>query len=56
VAGEWTITLNLSANGKAGFTITNDRDNITLIYDDNTVIKENGHSVTLVDQLPELEI
>lgn len=54
--GEWIITLNLSTNGQAGFTIKNDKKKITLTYDDSTVIQEGDNSVTLVDQLPELEI
>jgi len=55
-AGNWVITVNLASEGSASFTIRNTREDIELIYDGTTVIRENNNKVTLDDQLPSLEI
>lgn len=54
--GEWTIKVNLSLKGKATFIIENKTENIILEYDGTTKITEEGQTVTLKDQVPELEI
>lgn len=54
--GNWVITLNLSPEGKASFSVENGKEAIKLIYDDFTTIQENGKITILEDELPELEI
>ena len=55
-AGGWIIKMNISPKGKATFTIENKAENIVLEYDGSTKITEEGQTVTLKDQVPELEI
>ena len=55
-AGGWIIKMNISPKGKATFTIENKAENIVLEYDGSTKITEEGRTVTLKDQVPELEI
>ncbi|WP_017258511.1 DUF4962 domain-containing protein [Pedobacter arcticus] len=52
----WIIKVNLAVTGKATFAIKNTKEPLSVIYDGTTVIKENGKTVSLKDQLPELEI
>ena len=54
--GDWTIEVNLSTKGKATFKVSNAKENLSVVYDDTTTIKENGMTTTLKDELPELEI
>lgn len=54
--GEWIIKPNLTSQGKATFSVENKKENISLIYDDSTQIKEQDKVVILKDELPELEI
>lgn len=54
--GNWIIKVNLASGGRAIFTVENKKENIFLMYDDATTIKEQGNTVILNDQLPELEI
>lgn len=55
-AGGWIIKMNISPKGKATFTIENKAENIVLEYDGSTKITEEGRTVILKDQVPELEI
>ena len=55
-AGGWIIKMNISSKGKATFTIENKAENIVLEYDGITKITEEGRTVILKDQVPELEI
>lgn len=48
--------MNISPKGKATFTIENKAENIVLEYDGSTKITEEGRTVILKDQVPELEI
>lgn len=54
--GKWIITMNLSLNGKAAFTVENKEEGIRLEYNDSTRITENGSTTVLKDEVPELEI
>lgn len=54
--GDWLITLQLSTQRKASFSVENKKENISLIYDDTTVVNEKGKTTVLEDQLPELEL
>jgi len=55
-AGDWVIKCNLSSVKNATFSIENKKENISLIYDDATTIKEDGKTIFLEDVVPELEI
>lgn len=55
-AGDWTIKANISTKGKASFTVENTKEDISLKYDDATIIKTANAKMTLTDQVPELEI
>lgn len=55
-AGDWVIHLNLSDDGKPAFTVENAKEQIRLVYDDCTVVQEQGKETILKDAVPELEI
>lgn len=55
-AGDWIITMNISSEGKPTFRVENKKENISLVYDDSTTIREKGTVVELKDEVPELEI
>ncbi len=54
--GSWVIKANISSEGKASFSVKNAKENVSLIYDNVTIIKEGEKQTTLKDRLPELEI
>jgi len=56
-AGGWTVTVNLSSEGKPAFSATNADGTVTIAYEgEETVVTENGRQTVLTDQVPDLEI
>ncbi|NGM62849.1 DUF4962 domain-containing protein [Sphingobacterium sp. SGG-5] len=53
---DWIIKVNVTTAGKPSFSITNSKNNVSVLYEDSTKIIENGKETVLKDQLPDLEI
>lgn len=54
--GSWTIHINLSVEGKPFFSVKDENGDVSVVYDDSTLVKEGDKESKLVDTLPELEI
>lgn len=54
--GDWLITITPKGDDTVGFIVESKKQNVTVIYDKNTVIKEGRKEIRLVDILPTLEI
>lgn len=55
--GDWTIEVELKANGKGFFHAVNGRTKAEIIYKgEGTIIKDGGKELNLTDKLPKLEI
>ena len=54
---DWTIRLNLKADGRSFFSATNSKTGTEVTLTDmGTFIRDAGHTEILVDHLPQLEI
>ena len=55
--GDWTIEVELKANGKGFFHAVNGKTKAEIIYKgEGTIIKDGGKELNLTDKLPKLEI
>ncbi len=56
-AAGWTVTANLSADGRPAFSAVSPDGNVSIRYDgEETTVTEDGHTTVLRDQVPDLEI
>lgn len=54
--GDWLITINKKGEEAVGFAVENKKQNVSVVYDKSTFIKEGAKETKLVDILPTLEI
>lgn len=54
--GSWLIKVNTSIEGAPFFFIRSTKEDVSIIYKDTTVVREDGYETTLKDKFPELEI
>ena len=55
--GDWTIKLNIKADGKGYFEASNKRTGASVaLTDRGTIVKDNGTTQTLVDSFPQFEV